>query len=65
MACTLVDILARRTGIATLGDPGDVAMNKVANLAARLLGWGSERREREIAVCRDKIKGLPETGPGG
>ncbi len=65
MACTLADIVCRRTGIVTLGDPGDVAMNKVADSAARLLGWGSERREREIAVCRDKIKGLPEMSPGG
>jgi glycerol-3-phosphate dehydrogenase len=65
MACRLVDIVSRRTGIATLGDPGDEAMNKVAGLAARLLDWGSERREQEINVCREKIKGLPETNRSG
>lgn len=61
MACRLTDIVARRTGIATLGDPGDAVLRKVAGLAARLLGWGDERREAEIAACRDKIKGLPES----
>jgi glycerol-3-phosphate dehydrogenase len=65
MACTLCDVLVRRIGLATLGDPGDAAMDKVARIAARLLGWGKERVEREKQVCRDKIRGLPEPRPLG
>ena len=48
MARTLPDIVLRRTGIATLGNPGDQMLRKVAAVAASLLGWDSERVEKEI-----------------
>jgi glycerol-3-phosphate dehydrogenase len=62
-ACTLCDILTRRTGIGTLGHPGEEALDKVAALAARLLGWNQERSESEKQIYVDKVKGLPEPPP--
>ena len=48
MARTLPDIVLRRTGIATLGHPGEQMLRKVAAVAAPLLDWDSERVEKEI-----------------
>jgi len=63
MAFTLCDILTRRTGIGTLGHPGDEALDKVSTLAARLLGWSPKRVAAEKKKYLDKIKGLPEPPP--
>jgi len=60
MAFTLCDILTRRTGIGTLGHPGEEALDKVCALAARLLGWDPRRIAAEKKVYLDKIRGLPE-----
>mgnify|MGYP003588493793 CR=1 FL=1 len=48
MARTLPDIVLRRTGIATLGHPGERMLRKVAAVTAPLLDWDSERIEKEI-----------------
>ncbi len=48
MAVTLEDVLFRRTGLATLGDPGPAAIEAAADLMAQELGWDAERRRREI-----------------
>jgi glycerol-3-phosphate dehydrogenase len=63
MAATLCDILTRRTGIGTLGHPGDEALDKVCTLVARLLGWDPQRVAAEKKKYLDKIKGLPEPPP--
>jgi len=59
MALTLKDILVRRTGMGTLGDPGDDKILKLADLAAKELNWDDARKEQEI---KDAIKlfKLPE-----
>ena len=49
MARTLADIVFRRTGICTLGNPGDKVIEKIALLAATELGWNKNRVELEIA----------------
>lgn len=59
MARTLDDIVLRRTGIATLGNPGDAILRKVAAVAARELGWDGARMERE---CRETAEGLKIPG---
>jgi glycerol-3-phosphate dehydrogenase len=51
-AKTLRDIMLRRTGIGTLGDPGKGVTDKVATLAAGMLGWNEKRRDEEIASLR-------------
>ena len=49
MARTLSDIVMRRTGIGTLGNPGEGLLRKVANVAAKELHWDQNRVEKEIA----------------
>lgn len=48
MARTLTDIIMRRTGIGTLGHPGEGVLNKVADVAAAELGWDSAKKADEI-----------------
>lgn len=59
MALTLKDILIRRTGVGTLGNPGDEKIVKLADLAAKELNWDIARREREIREAKELFK-LPE-----
>jgi len=48
MACTLTDILLRRTGIGTLGNPGREVMETVARAAAGELNWNTARTDLEL-----------------
>lgn len=48
-ARTLRDIMLRRTGTGTLGNPGKAVIDRIASLAADLLGWNAGKREEEIA----------------
>lgn len=59
MARTLSDIVLRRTGIGTLGNPGEEILRKVADVAARELQWTSERTKREISETMKTLR-LPE-----
>jgi len=56
MALTLPDIVMRRTGIGTLGNPGESVLRKVAVKAASMLSWSSERMEKEIGQIIDLLK---------
>lgn len=49
MARTLSDIVMRRTGIGTLGNPGENILRKVASIAARELNWDANKIEKEIS----------------
>ncbi|MBI2391879.1 MAG: glycerol-3-phosphate dehydrogenase/oxidase [Deltaproteobacteria bacterium] len=59
MARTLEDIVLRRTGIGTLGFPGDEVLATVADVAARELGWDDARKQREVAAIRGALT-LPQ-----
>jgi glycerol-3-phosphate dehydrogenase len=48
-AKTLRDIMLRRTGTGTLGNPGKVIIDKIAEIAAEMLKWDSKRIEEETA----------------
>jgi glycerol-3-phosphate dehydrogenase len=48
MALSLADIVLRRTGICTLGNPGREVLESVAAVAARELNWDGARISREI-----------------
>ena len=48
MAHTLQDIVLRRTGIATLGNPGEDVLRRVAETVAGDLGWDADRVRREV-----------------
>jgi glycerol-3-phosphate dehydrogenase len=57
---TLCDVMLRRTGLGTLGDPGDAALDRICALMADLLGWTTARMEAEKQRYRDKARGGPE-----
>ena len=59
MARTLKDIMMRRTGFGTLGNPGDDVIEKIATVAAAELGWDSARKKKEIDTIKALLK-LPE-----
>ncbi len=59
MARTLKDVILRRTGIGTLGNPGDEVIGRVATTVARELGWDDTRREQEISLARAALS-LPQ-----
>jgi glycerol-3-phosphate dehydrogenase len=48
MAQKLSDVVFRRTGIGSSGNPGDKALESCALIMARELNWGKERIRREI-----------------
>ncbi len=53
MAITLSDVLFRRTGLGTLGNPGDEIIEKVADVMAGELKWKKAQRNREIEAALD------------
>ena len=50
MACTLADIVIRRTELGAMGHPGADVVGACARIAAEELGWDNDRRDREIAA---------------
>jgi glycerol-3-phosphate dehydrogenase len=55
MARSLTDIILRRTGIGTLGHPGDDVLKKVADIAAAELGWNNAKKQDEIKKASDLL----------
>jgi len=56
MALALKDIFFRRTGLGTLGDPGDAVIDKVAALSATELGWTDDRKRSEVAQVKQALQ---------
>ncbi|MCX5765868.1 MAG: glycerol-3-phosphate dehydrogenase/oxidase [Gemmatimonadetes bacterium] len=56
MAHTLLDVLLRRTGLGTLGYPGDDVTSRVAALMARELGWDDARRVQEMTLAKEALR---------
>ena len=50
MACTLADIVIRRTELGAMGHPGDEIVAAGAAIAAEELGWTAEERARQIRL---------------
>lgn len=50
MACTLADIVIRRSELGAAGHPGGEIVNAMAAIAADERGWDADRRNREIAA---------------
>lgn len=48
MARTLADAVLRRTGLGALGPPAPGVLEQAADICAAELGWGAEKRRREI-----------------
>jgi glycerol-3-phosphate dehydrogenase len=51
-AKTLTDIMLRRTGIGTLGNPGKAVIEKITNIAAEMLHWDKRRIQEENALVK-------------
>jgi glycerol-3-phosphate dehydrogenase len=66
-AKTLNDILFRRTGIGTLGNPGEGMLRLVAETAAKELHWSAARMKEELAKARKAfvIPGHDDKGDQG
>jgi glycerol-3-phosphate dehydrogenase len=58
-AQTLEDIVMRRTGVGNIGHPGKERLEKIGAVAAKELGWDSNRLAEEVAGV-EKILRLPE-----
>ena len=52
MAPTLADAVIRRTPLGALGYPGDMAVDRAADLVGSELGWPVDRRRTEVAALR-------------
>jgi glycerol-3-phosphate dehydrogenase len=50
MACTLADIVIRRSELGAMGHPGEEMVRAAAAIAAEELGWDADRRDQEIAA---------------
>jgi len=59
MVHSLKDILFRRTGLGTLGDPGEDVLTRVGEIAATELGWSEERLVTEWDDARRALR-LPD-----
>ena len=53
MAVTLADVVFRRTGLGTLGDPGEGALRACADIMGQCLGWGEARRLEEVRATQE------------
>jgi glycerol-3-phosphate dehydrogenase len=54
MAVCLEDVLYRRTGMGTIGDPGPECVQRCAEIMAQRLGWSANRRAAEIRSARER-----------
>jgi glycerol-3-phosphate dehydrogenase len=53
MAQKLTDVVFRRTGLGTVGHPGEDALSACASIMGRELGWNRERTGKELSDVRD------------
>ncbi len=62
MAFHLDDAVFRRTGLGTIGNPGDKALKKCADLMGKLLGWSAEQKKKEIAWVKTYFVPIKKDG---
>ena len=62
MAVTLNDVVFRRTGLGTTGCPPVDLLERLATAMGDLLGWGPERRRREIEAVVARCAPLSRRG---
>jgi glycerol-3-phosphate dehydrogenase len=55
MAIALADVVFRRTGLGSAGDPGGRALEAAARIAAQELGWNDARTSDELAAVRRRF----------
>ena len=52
MACTLSDVVIRRTGLGAAGKPADSVVSDVAGRMQNVLGWSEQRTTQEVDALR-------------
>jgi glycerol-3-phosphate dehydrogenase len=62
MACTLDDVVFRRTGLGTLGPLEPAALSGIASLMAQELGWSASETQRQIDSIAWRYAPLAPTG---
>lgn len=55
MALHMDDVVFRRTGLGTVGDPGEAALDRVAELMAGELGWDDATRGQQLDRVRARL----------
>lgn len=55
MACTLSDVVFRRTDLGTAAAPARETLEAAARTMASVLGWSDARRDREIAAVSERF----------
>ncbi len=63
LAAGLCDVLLRRTGIGNVEHIGEGALERVAAVVARRLGWDAARVVAEKAAYARRVLGQPEAAP--
>lgn len=59
MARTLSDIVFRRTGICTTGNPGNDVLSLVADITAKELKWDQKELNRQLKIVQQRLQ-LPK-----
>ena len=59
MACTLTDVIVRRTALGSAGYPGEPAVSSVVALMRHELGWNDARCAEDIAALRQFYAPIP------
>ncbi|MBN2223793.1 MAG: glycerol-3-phosphate dehydrogenase/oxidase [Deltaproteobacteria bacterium] len=62
MALHLDDVIFRRTGLGTIGNPGEAALKKCADAMGKLLGWSAEQKKKEIAWAKTYFVAIKKDG---
>lgn len=58
MACTLSDIVLRRTGLGTAECPAQDVLAKIVAIMAEILGWDEARKKKEMEALLDRYSPL-------
>jgi glycerol-3-phosphate dehydrogenase len=58
MACSVADVIFRRTGLGTIGHPGRDTIERIAMLMAELLGWDQARVRSEVQEIENAYRCL-------
>ena len=61
MALRLADVIFRRTGLGTIGDPGEDCLRTCASIMGEELGWSATRVEEELEVARTPFRTRSES----
>ncbi len=62
MALHLDDVVFRRTGLGTIGDPGDAAIKKCADIMGKLLDWSDVQKGKEIRWVKTYYLSIKKDG---